>query len=108
MKTCYLILLTLAMFGCKPGHPPTTTTLTAVQAGDLAQRLANEQAQALYQCQPFQTDSPAEFVEGRWVWHNLRGHGKGDVEATVEFAADGAKPSVVLMRLDSRAIFYEF
>lgn len=73
------------------------------QAGALAQRLANEKAQTLFNCQPFRNRSPAKFVQGHWVWHDLRGQGAGDIEATVEFALDGANPDVRVVQLDNRA-----
>jgi len=104
MKAWYLAFLLPAMLGCKPAAPLTTTRLTAAQAGALAHKLANDRAQVLYQCQPFRADSPAEFVEGRWVWHNLRGQGRGDLEATVELTEDGSKSSVLVRRLDSGLI----
>jgi len=104
MKARYLIFLLPAMLGCRPAAPLTTTRLTAAQAGVMAQKLANDRAQTLYNCQPFRADSPAEFVEGRWVWHNLRGQGRGDIEATVELTEDGSKSSVLVRRLDSGII----
>ena len=93
IKTLYLIPLTLALLGCS-STTPRTATLTADQAGILAQRFANEKAQALFNCQPFRTGPPAHFVQGHWAWHDLRGQGTGDIEASVEFAVDGAKPDV--------------
>jgi hypothetical protein len=90
----------MALVGC--GAPsPNPTTLTAVQAQALAQNLANEKAQNLYGIQPFRNSPPAEFIHGRWAWHDLRSWGSGDIEATVEFAADGAKPTVSVKQLHS-------
>src|ERR1035441_905813 len=89
----------------RPSRPKTrTTTLTAEQAGAVAQRLANEKAQTLFHCQPFRNSPPAEFVQGHWTWHDLRGQGSGDVEATVEFEANGAKPKTSVVWLESRPI----
>jgi hypothetical protein len=79
--------------------------LTAAEAEALAIELANEKAQALYNCQPFRKGTPAELVQGHWVWHDLRGYQVFDVEATVKFAADGTNPEVDVMLLDSRPGF---
>jgi hypothetical protein len=103
MKTRYLIPLALALLGCS-STTPRTTTLTAEQAGAVAQRLANEKAQTLFHCQPFRNSPPAKFVQGHWTWHDLRGQGSGDVEATVEFEANGAKPKTSVVWLESRPI----
>jgi hypothetical protein len=80
----------------------TSSTLTAAQALALAEQLANEKAQTLYNCQPFRNGPPAKLVQGYWVWHDQRGQGAGDVEATVKFAADGTNPDVNVILLDSR------
>jgi hypothetical protein len=68
--------------------------LTAAQAGALARTLANNQAQGLYGIRPFPDGRPAESIRGCWAWHYRRGWGRGDIEATVKFEADGANPSV--------------
>ena len=107
MKTLYLIPLALALLGCS-SSTPRPSTLTSDQAGVLAQQLANEKAQALFNCQPFHNGPPAQFVQGHWAWHDLRGKGSGDIEATVEFATDGGKPNVNVARLDSRRIIPGF
>jgi biopolymer transport protein ExbD len=85
-----------------------TGTLTGPQALALAQQLANEKAQALYNCQPFRNGPPAKLVQGYWVWHDQRGQGAGDVEATVKFAADGTNPDVNVILLDSRPVHSGF
>jgi len=102
MKPRYILVLALALAGCT--KPPHSATLSAEQAGTLAQRLANEKAQTLYNCQPFRDGPPAEWVAGYWVWSDLRAHGGGDIEATVEFAADGAGPKVNVVLIDSRPL----
>jgi beta-lactamase regulating signal transducer with metallopeptidase domain len=76
--------------------------LTAAQAEALAVRLANEKAQALYHCQPFRSGTSAQWVQGGWVWRDLRAQGTVDIEATVKFAADGTNPDVHVNMLDSR------
>ena len=100
MKTRYLILLAFALLGCS-STAPRATPLTADQAGALAQKLANEKAQTLFNCQPFRNGPPAKFVQGHWAWHAFRAQGAGDIDATVEFEADGAKPSVSVTQLYS-------
>jgi len=75
--------------------------MTSNEAGSLAEHLANEKAQALYNCQPFRNSPPARFVRDHWTWHRLKAQGLGDIEATVELAADGAEPKVTVVRLVS-------
>ena len=101
MRTPYSILFALALVGCTAGGSH-NATLTADQAENLARKLANERSQALFRSQPFREGTPAQFVEGHWLWHDQRGQGNGDVEATVEFAADGTEPSVDVTFLDGR------
>ena len=103
MKTRYLILLAFALLGCS-STTPCAISLTADQAGALAQKLANEKARALFNCQPFRNGPPAQFVQGHWAWHALQGQGIGDVEATVEFAASGANPHVSVTRLADKSM----
>ncbi len=76
--------------------------LTLGTASELARRLANEEAQRLYGCQPFDQALAAQFVEGRWVWRDRKAHGAGDLEASVEFDAVGALPRITVLLLDSR------
>ena len=78
-----------------------SSLMTSDEAGSLAEHLANEKAQALYNRQPFRNGPPARFVRDHWTWHHLQGQGLGDIEATVEFAADGAEPKVTVVRLES-------
>jgi hypothetical protein len=82
---------------------PSRVALTADQAGLLAQQLANEKAQALYNCQPFRDAPPAQWVQGRWQWYRLQAQGQGDMEAAVEFSANGTGPKVTVVRLESRS-----
>jgi len=78
--------------------------LSVEQATALARRLANEQAQAQYHCQPFHDGPPAELVQGRWVWSDLKAQGRLDVEGSVSFSADGGKPSVNIILLDNQPV----
>jgi hypothetical protein len=104
MKTRHLIPLALLLAGCSSA--PHTRALSVEQATALARRLANEQAQAQYHCQPFRDGPAAESVQGHWVWRDLKGQGQLDVEGNVDFAADGANPSVRVILLDNRARFW--
>jgi hypothetical protein len=103
MKIPSILLLMLSLVGCTPDKPH-TTALSAAQATVLALRLANEKAQALYQCRPYINGPAALLSEGYWVWHDRRGQGQVDFEATVKFATNGADPSVSVVLLDSRGI----
>ena len=106
MKSLVLVLA-FALLGCS-STTPRHTKLSSTQAGILAQKLANENAQAHYNCQPFRDSQPAQFVNGHWVWHDLRGHQRGDLQANVMFAADGANPKVTITLLDSRQMTHEY
>jgi hypothetical protein len=101
MRTQHLIPILIMLAGCST-TAPRTSTLTAEQAGVLAQQLANDKAQTLYNCQPFRNAPPAQFVQGHWTWHQQQAQGLGDVDATVEFAANGAEPKVSVVQLESR------
>jgi beta-lactamase regulating signal transducer with metallopeptidase domain/biopolymer transport protein ExbD len=85
-----------------PEKPAPTSALTGAQAEAKAVELANEKAQALYNCQPFQKGRPAELVDGHWVWNDGRPYGAADLEATVKFAADGTNPELTVTLSDSR------
>ena len=76
--------------------------MSVEQATALARKLANEQAQDHYHCQPFRDGPSAEFVQRQWVWRDLKAQGQLDVEGSVSFAADGANPSVRVILLDNR------
>jgi len=89
----------------KPEPTPTaekSASLTAEQAKTVAMRLANDKAFTLYHRQPFRDGQPARFVAGQWVWVDLQGLGHGDIQATVQLAADGSTNSVDLKLLDSQ------
>jgi len=81
-----------------------SASLTAEQAKTVAMRLANDKVSTLYHCQPFRDGQAARFVAGQWVWVDLQGFGHGDIQATVELAADGSTNSVDLKLLDSRSL----
>jgi bla regulator protein BlaR1 len=82
--------------------------LSAAEAGDFAQKLANEQARTLYKCQPFRDGPPAKLVEGRWMWHDRKGRGTGDIEATIRLDLDGANPQVEVIQLDGRTSDFQW
>jgi hypothetical protein len=82
--------------------PAAQPALTAEQATAVAVRLANEKALALYQHQPFVAGQPAQSVAGHWLWVARQGYGHGDIQATVELAADGSTNRVDLQLFDSQ------
>ena len=97
IKTPRIILLSLLLVGCTSTHQ--TASLTADQAEAVAIRLANEKAAATYHSKPFHAGQSPSFAAGHWTWRQL---GTGDIEATVELAADGSTNSVVLNQLTER------
>lgn len=100
MRILHLIPFVALLTGCST-TAPRTSSLTPDTAGSLAQRLANEKAQAAYDFQPFRKAEPAKFIGDHWTWHQIRGRGKGDMEAKIEFRADGSDPRVSVTRLES-------
>ena len=101
MKTLCVLALVVSLVGCSADRPH-TATLTPVQATDLARRLANEKAEALYHCRPFSNGPSAQLVDGCWSWQDLRGQGQVDLQASVRFASNGSNPTVSVVLLDSR------
>jgi len=77
--------------------------LSQKQAQALACRLANEQARALYKCEPFEAVAEARFEGVRWKWKQSRGCGNLDMEARVSFSSDGSLQMVEVVLLDNRA-----
>jgi hypothetical protein len=100
MKISCIIISAFLLVGCASSRP--SASLTAEQAKSLAMRLANDKAFTLYHCQPFRDGQPAHFVAGHWIWTDQQGFGHGDVQATVELAADGSTHSVDVQLLDSK------
>jgi hypothetical protein len=100
MKTSLILVLAFILVGCESSRR--SASLTAEQATTVAMRLANEKASTLYQHQPFVAGQPAQFVAGRWLWVARQGFGHGDIQATVELAADGSTNSVGLQLFDSQ------
>jgi hypothetical protein len=94
MKTIMAVFFALLLIGCASSRQ--NVSLTADQAKTRAMQLANDKAFSLYQCRPFQSGEPARFVAGHWTWKQL---GAGDIEGTVELAADGSTNSVTLNQL---------
>jgi hypothetical protein len=99
MKTPRFILFALLLVGCTSTYQ--TASLTADQAKTVAIHLANEKAAATYHSQSFHDGQPPSFVAGHWTWRQL---GTGDIEATVELAADGSTNSVALIQLVDKVI----
>jgi hypothetical protein len=94
MKSSCVIIFTLLLVGCAGTRQ--SASLTAEQAKTVAMRLANERAFTFYHCKPFRDDQPARLVAGHWVWTDRQGYGHGDIQATVEIAADGSTNNVDL------------
>ena len=97
MRISRVFLVALLLVGCTSTHQ--TASLTADQAKADAIRLANGKAAVTYHSQPFHDGQPPSFVAGHWTWRQL---GTGDIEATVELAADGSTNSVTINQLVDR------
>jgi len=107
MKISWAIILAALLVGCSSTRQSTTSTstaLTSLQATNLAMKLANEKALTAYNCDPFKTQEPVLFLQGRWVWIGREGYGHGDIQATVELATDGSTNNVVLQLLSNQNI----
>src|ERR1017187_8589200 len=100
MKTSLVVVLAFILVGCESSRQ--SASLTTEQATTIAIRLANDKASTLYQHQPFVAGQPAQFMAGHWLWVARQGFGRGDIQATVELAADGSTNSVSLQLFDSR------
>ncbi len=106
MKTSLTLVLAVVLIGCESSRQ--RASLTAEQATTVAIQLANGKASTLYQHQPFVAGQPAQFVAGHWHWVARQGFGRGDIQATVELAADGSTNSVDLQLFDSQNILRGF
>lgn len=103
MKTSGIIIFAFLLVGCASTHQ--SASLTAVQAQIVALRLANDKASTFYHRQPFHDGQPARFVADHWVWTDKQAFGRGDLEATVELAADGSTNNVDLNLLDYENLY---
>jgi len=103
MKTSRIIIFALLFVGCTSTHQ--SVSLTAEQAKTVAMRLASDKASTVYRCLPFRDGEPARFVAGHWVWIGYQGYGRGDIQATVELAADGSTNKVDLNQLVNIILF---
>ena len=103
MKAQYMFPLALLLAGCS--GTPHAGPLSVEQATALAHKLANEQAQAQYHCQPFRGGPSAQWAQDHWVWQDLKAQGQLDMQGDVSFAADGANPSVSVILLDNQPRF---
>lgn len=105
MKTTAQIMAALLLLaGCGGSESPPPAAAKQEQVAATARRLANERAQALYRCQPFEVDRAPQWTNRHWVWRDRRGYGGGDVEAIVSLAPDLSTQSVQVLLLDSRTI----
>ncbi len=100
MKTSLILVLASVFVGCESSRQ--SASLTADQAKTLAMRLANDNVATLYHSRPFVAGQPAQFVAGHWLWVAQQGFGHGDIEATVELAANGSTNSVDIQVLSSQ------
>jgi len=100
MKISVIAVFAFLLIGCESSRQ--SASLTSEQAKTVAIQLANQKADTLYHCQPFQDGQPAKFTQGHWVWCDTRGYGHGDVQATVELAANGSTNSVDVELLDGQ------
>src|ERR1039457_1605375 len=100
MKTSLVIVLAFILVGCESSRQ--SASLTTEQATTIAMRLANDKASTLYQHQPFVAGQPAQFVAGHWLWVARQGFGNGDIQATVELAAEGTTNHVDIQLSDSQ------
>ena len=81
--------------------------LTVEAATSVACEKANARAKELYGCEPFAEAPLARFTSGHYTWFTRQPHGHGDIEATVEFAADGSVKEVeVVLMLNKPAQFF--
>src|SRR4051812_42376036 len=103
MKLLPVIAFGSLLIGCST-TTPRTVPVTAERAAVIARQLANEKAHTLYDCRPFEDDEPARFIDGHWLWRQRQARGVGDLESSVELAADGSPRRVDVILLDSRAI----
>src|SRR5674476_356585 len=106
MKTSLVVVLAFILVGCESSRQ--RASLTIQQATTTAMRLANDKASTLYQHQPFVAGQSAQFVAGHWLWVARQGFGRGDIQATVELAADGSTNNVDLQLFDSQNTFRGF
>jgi hypothetical protein len=102
MKTSLILVLAFMFVGCESSRQ--SALLTPDQAKTLAMRLANDKVATLYHSQPFVAGQPAQFVAGHWLWVARQGFGRGDIQATVELAADGSTNSIDLKLFESQNI----
>jgi uncharacterized protein YcfL len=105
MKISWAIILALLFVGCsstRQSPTSTSTSLTSLQATTLAMKLANDKASAAYNCHPFKKQEPILFLQGHWLWIGREGLGHGDIQATVDLAADGSTNNVVLQLLSNQ------
>jgi hypothetical protein len=97
MRRPCILVFSLALVGCATSKQQPSPSLTDAQATQMATRLANNQADYLFHCQPFHDGRPANFTNGHWRWTQLC---SGDYEATVELAANGSTNRVVVLWLN--------
>ena len=106
-----LTALLLALTACqKPATRRPSEALPALpmeepEATQMARALANQQALALYRCEPFVGGPSAVWTNEHWLWRARQALGEGDMEAVVSLAADGSTQSVQVLLLHSSMKF---
>jgi hypothetical protein len=102
-----LLLLLLGLTACekpatrRPSDAHQAMPMEAPEAAQMARNLANQQALALYRCEPFINGPSVVWTNEHWLWHARQGLGDGDMEAVVSLAADGSTQSVQVLLLHS-------
>jgi hypothetical protein len=100
MKISVITVFAFLLVGCESSRQ--SASLTSEQARAAAIQLANQKADTLYHCQPFQDGQPARFTQGHWIWSDTRGYGREDIQATVELAANGSTNNVDIELFDNQ------
>jgi len=100
MKISVISVFAFLLVGCESSRQ--NASLTSEQAKTVAIQLANQKADTLYHCRPFQDGQPASFTQGHWIWTDTRGYGRGDIQATVELAANGSTNNVDIELFDNQ------
>jgi hypothetical protein len=98
-------LICLVVVYASSGLAADHTSLSAIEASQLAARLANADCQRRFSCSPFDACAgKSQLSRGRWHWRAIAGHGYLDLVADVSFSKSGENAKVRLDLMDSRLI----